>query len=358
MQRVPLLNPFPSPPPKRLEISGAENMKEMRYTSKSNAGFTLIEMMIAVTVGLFILGAVSAEAINSARSSRANDRTSELQTNGRYALDVLRRDVQHAGNTGLTPASGVVVVSAPGVVVTNDCAVGFSLQLGQPVWGVNDSNAGVTACIPNANYSRGDILAIRYADMNALTVQNAASAPTAAPVSAANNDIYFRSAYDGNSLFQVGVANPTAVGVSALASLPSPMQDQLLKSYVYYIGPNTTANDGIPALYRLGLRLGVMTPELVASGIENLQVRYGVLDTSGNTRYYEADGVNGVPSGSWPLVNSVRVWLLARNSGSERNEAYSNTTSYPMGDVNYTPTVGTNNQFRRQLYMATIQLRN
>jgi type IV pilus assembly protein PilW len=193
MQRVPLLNPFPSPPPKRLEISGAENMKEMRYTSKSNAGFTLIEMMIAVTVGLFILGAVSAVAINSARSSRANDRTSELQTNGRYALDVLRRDVQHAGNTGLTPASGVVVVSAPGVVVTNDCAVGFSLQLGQPVWGVNDSNAGVTACIPNANYSRGDILAIRYADMNALTVQNAASAPTAAPVSAANNGRCFRS---------------------------------------------------------------------------------------------------------------------------------------------------------------------
>jgi type IV pilus assembly protein PilW len=333
-------------------------MKEMRYTSKSNAGFTLIEMMIAVTVGLFILGAVSAVAINSARSSRANDRTSELQTNGRYALDVLRRDVQHAGQSGLTPpqtlSNGFFQV-APGVNVTNDCWAGFSFQLNQPVWGLNNTNndatGNVSACIPNANYSAAtDVLAIRYADMNALTVPVAAptTAPTAAPVSAVNNDIYFRSAYDASRLFQIGIANPTAIG-------NGPMQDQLLKSYVYYIGPNTAANDGIPALYRLSLRAGAMTPELVSSGIENLQVRYGVLDSAGNTQFLDA---NNVTVANWPLVNSVRVWLLARNSGSERNETYSNTTSYPMGDVNFTPTVGTNDQFRRQLYTATIQLRN
>ena len=320
-------------------------------------GFTLIEMMIAITVGLFILGAVSAVVVNSSRSSKANDRTSELQTNGRYALDMMRRDVQHAGQSGLTPAAGLLNAKntgffniVAGVAVTNDCSAGFSLQLEQPVWGVNDSNAGVTACIPNANYSRGDILAVRYADMQALTVNPAspASAPTAAPVSATNNDIYFRSAYDASRIYQVGGAAPSVIG-------NGPMQDQLLKSYVYYIAPNTTGNDGIPALYRVAMTAGSMSPELVASGIENLQVRYGVLDAAGNTQYLDA---NNVSAANWPLVSSVRIWLLVRNSDSEKGGAYSNTTTYSMGDVNYTPTAGTNDQFRRQLYTATVELRN
>jgi hypothetical protein len=51
-------------------------------------------------------------------------------------------------------------------------------------------------------------------------------------------------------------------------------------------------------------------------------------------------------------VNSVRIWLLARNARAETG--YSNTNSYVMGDVTYT----VNDSFRRQLFSAVVQLRN
>lgn len=326
------------------------NRVEIKMHSR---GFTLIEMMIAVTVGLFILGAVSAVAINSARSNRANDRTSELQTNGRYALDLIRRDVQHAGQSGLMPPTEMVssrtsgfFSTASGVAVTSDCSAGFALRLEQPIWGLNDTNPNASCpTIPTANYARGDVLVVRYADMTAYPVN--ATTPTAAPASLQANDIYYRSAYDTSRIFQKGVVAPVAVGTG-------PMQDQQLRTYIYYIQPNTTGADRVPSLHRLSLTAGAMTDELVASGIENLQVLYGSVNaTTGAIQYMNASAV-----ADWTTVKSVRVWILARNSGNERNEAYSNTTVYSMGDTTYTPTVGTNDQFRRQVYTATIDLRN
>jgi len=342
-------------------------MKQSAGKPQLPKGFTLIELMIAMTVGLFILGAVSAVAINSGRNARANDRTSELQTNGRYALDVIRRDVQHAGQSGLMPsttlqqaassvftiASGVAVLPA-GTGTVADCAPQFALQLQQPVFGIDDQsgtpNPYSATCIPTANYARGDILAVRYADMAnewPVSVASAASAPAAA----LTNDIYFRSSFSVSSLFQKGGTTPYQVGTV-------PIQDQLLRTFVYYISPyTTTVGDGIPALWRVNLVAGAMTPELVASGIDNMQVRYGVVDSSGNTQYLDASAISAT---SWPLVQSVRIWLLARNSSSERNEAYVNNTEYspttnPMGNLT---SLVPNDKYRRQLYMTTISLRN
>lgn len=342
-----------------------KHISQITDMSKKLSGFTLIELMIAVTVGLFILGAVSAVAINSGRNSRANDRTSELQSNGRYALDVIRRDVQHAGQSGLMPnatmqqgagvvfniASGVAVLPA-GTGTVDDCAPQFALQLQQPVFGIDDPGTSPysTTCIPAANYARGDILVVRYADMAnewPVTTASAASAPAAS----STNDIYYRSSYSVSTVFQNGVTTPYQVGTG-------PMQDQLLRTFVYYISPyTTTVGDGIPALWRVNLVAGSMTPELVASGIDNMQVRYGVVDASGFTQYLDASALTAT---SWPLVQSVRIWLLARNSNSERGESYVNTTDYspassPMGNQ---PSLIPNDQYRRQLYMTTISMRN
>lgn len=331
-------------------------MAMISKNQETQSGFTLIEMMLALTIGLFILGAIIAIAINSMSSNKANNLTSELQMSGRYALDTIRRDVQHAGQSGLMPNSTMVYAknsgfftAASGVAVTGDCGSGFALELDQPVTGSDDSNP--YPCI--SNYLQGDILAVRYADM-----QNSAIVPTASPTSppsfAAANDIYYRSSYSVSTLFQNGGTPPYVLGSGA-------MQDQLLRAYVYYISPySTTPGDGIPALWRVKLAGGAMTSELVASGIENLQLQYGAVDPSGNTQYLNASAINAWPSTtypSWAQVKSVRVWLLARTDGKEAG-SYSNQTAYKMGNITYTPTVGVNDQFRRQLYVTTIDMRN
>lgn len=334
-------------------------MATISKNTKAQSGFTLIEMMIALTIGLFILGAIMEVAINSGSSTKANNRTSGLQISGRYALDTIRRDVQHAGESGLTPSATLFSAKqsqsfniAPGVTVSGDCGAGFALELDQAVTGSDDSNPWTT-CIPAANYLQGDILVVRYADMQNLSMVNPAS-PTTPPAFAAANDIYFRSSYSFSTMFQNGVVTPYALGSGA-------MQDQLMKAYVYYISPyTTTPGDGLPALWRVKLVAGAMTPELVATGVENMQVQYGAVDATGNTQYFNASSISAWPSityPSWTQVKSVRIWLLVR-SDSKEDPGYSNTTAYTMGNVTYTPTVGVNDQYRRQLYVTTIDMRN
>lgn len=314
-------------------------------------GFTLVEMMVAMVIGLLILAALSSVAINSGKSTGTNDKTAELQSVGRYAIDVLRRDIQHSGQTGLTPPSGLVQAKAGGFftsavtpAIVNDCRTGFALELENPIEGGNDAIT-YPACIPTSLYDRGDVLVVRYADMTDFPATPNV-APTLAQVG--GGEVYFRSTYTHSGLYKQGGVVPLITG--------SPMQDQLLRTYVYFISRNTVATDGVPALYRLALNAGRMSPELVIGGIENMQIQYGVVDATSKTQFKNADVITA--NNEWGLVNSVRVWLLARNETAEVGENYSNTTTYTMGDINYVPVVGTNDKFRRQLYSTTIQLRN
>ena len=303
----------------------------------SDRGFTLVELMIAMTLGLFLMLTILASLLSATSMNRSNGRTAELQTNGQYALEVLRRDLLHAGFRGLTyvlPGTGT-----PGVIAS-ECVAGFAANIGMGIWGANDSNPFTGTCIPAARYSKGDILVSR----------RAALAPTAV---LAANQIYLRSSYERALVFK-GNAPPAFTEV--------PVQDFAIETYVYYISPYTTSaaeSPKIPALYRVPLNAGptMATPELVATGIENLQVQYGRLYTNGTTRYFDANNLSTVTStdttpSEWDEVRSVRLWLLARASAAE--VGYKNTSTYQMGDK----TISVNDGFRRQLYTTVVMLRN
>jgi hypothetical protein len=72
---------------------------------------------------------------------------------------------------------------------------------------------------------------------------------------------------------------------------------------------------------------------------------------AGTTQYFDANQITTVAE--WEDVNSVRIWLLARNTLPETR--YSNTIEYQMGDTIYGPN---DDNFRRQLFTTVVQLRN
>lgn len=304
-------------------------------------GFSLIEMMISATIGLMIVVALAGVLAGNSRSTKTNDRTSELQSNGRYALDHLKRELRHAGYRGYTWAEPNAPTTA--IAVNNECldagaATAFAQNIRQGIWGANDSNPYSANCLPAANYLRGDVLVIRRAD----------SAPAAALLA---NILYLRSSYAVGEVFQ-GTAAPAIAG--------APQADFALQQYVYYIGSDD--NDAaVPALRRVSLQGDAMVDEMVVSGIEQMQVQYGRLDTASNTQYSNASSISGASTDSpatlssygWDEVNSARIWLLARNSKAE--PGYANTATYTMGDVAYGPV---NDSFRRQTFTAVVQLRN
>jgi hypothetical protein len=106
-----------------------------------------------------------------------------------------------------------------------------------------------------------------------------------------------------------------------------------------------------------------MTPELVVTGIEHMQLQFGtntLNGTSYDTQFYDPNNAifnaadhSTTGKTSWDKISTVRIWLLARNSKPET--AFTDTATYTMGDVVYGPM---NDRFRRQVFTSVVQLRN
>ncbi len=64
---------------------------------KRQTGFSLIELMVAMTIGLFVLAGVTKIFFDSRGSDRLREGISDTQTNGRIALDLLGQDIERAG---------------------------------------------------------------------------------------------------------------------------------------------------------------------------------------------------------------------------------------------------------------------
>lgn len=319
---------------------------------KLAAGFTLIELMVAITIGLALVAGLATVLASSSSSSRTNDRTSEIQSDGRYALNSIKQELRQAGYRGYTWAEPNPVPPSSLGTITGECGDGTGLfisNIRQGIWGANDSNPFSANCIPDkVDAAGGDVLVMRLLD----------GTPVATPVA---NTLYFRSTYNAGEIFR-GTTVPAKVTGNPLASFA-------LQTYVYYVRAYTlspTESPLVPALYRVALQSdGSMSRELVASGIEQLQVQYGRLTTAPNTQFFDSFTAGNCPSCNldlgaaitstptvWDEVDSVRIWILARSATPE--PGYVNTTSYVMGDNTYT----VNDGFRRQLFTTVVQLRN
>jgi type IV pilus assembly protein PilW len=292
-----------------------------------SSGFSLIELMVALTIGLLIIAGMLSAFASSSSTGVTNARFAQLQTNGRYAIDFMRRELRHAGFFGLSWAN-FQKSGSTGTTSYGGCGANFVTRIEEPIWGADDTNAG--SCVPNADYARGDVLVVRRASLQPFTGTPAA------------NTLYVRTEFLQGTVY---------VGPTPPAYLQPPYEDFLLQTDIYYVSPYTTSSTEspqVPALYRLSLGSGpAMTKQLIASGIENMQVQYGVLANGAVTFHDAAD----VSAAEWVNVVAARIWLLARSTDAE--SGFSNTSTYTIGDQTITVADG----YTRQVFPLVVQLR-
>lgn len=324
-------------------------MSKLLSSTGKQHGFNMIELMISITIGLLVIAALTGVLVSNSRSSKTNERTSELQANGRYALDHLRTQLRHAGYRGYTWGVKAEQLRVEGIgIPANECLDGGSAagsfigNLRQSVWGANDSNPFSANCLATAPL-RGDLLVMR----------RVAGAPLIPPTALVAGNHYLRSTYTEAVMFAASGAQVATQGVPNVAG--TPLADFLVQEYVYYIGTDE-ADNTLPALRRLSLQGGAMVDQEVVGGIEHFEVQFSRIGTDLRTQYYDADGIVGNATADgftdWEEVVAVRIWLLARNTQPE--PGYTNTNTYRMGDVDY----AVNDSFRRQLFTTVVQLRN
>ncbi len=69
----------------------------IKYTKK-NKGFSLIELMVAMFIGLLLLTGIVTLFTNSNVVNRAQNGLARLQENGRFAIAMIKRDIEMAGH--------------------------------------------------------------------------------------------------------------------------------------------------------------------------------------------------------------------------------------------------------------------
>ncbi|MEE8304288.1 MAG: PilW family protein, partial [Candidatus Tectomicrobia bacterium] len=286
-----------------------------RRTPPPSPGFSLVELMVAMLIGLILTAGVILVFAGNRHSYNVNNSFAKVQESGRYALEALLRDVRLAGYWGGYEdlATNIEDTVDPASAGCNSGA--WARMAEQRIYGLDDTNNDGTAtgdytnadCIPA--YLRGDVLAVRHA------------VPfTSAPAALAANRNYIITDIDKASIFTTTVAPHVAP-----PGFLQPASIHELVAHAYYvaigngtcnIGLNPSAGQALPSLYRVTVTgPGVSAQQEIITGVQDFQVQYG-LDVNGDSSidgYVDGDTVGA----DWADVIAVRLWLLLRSPCSE-----------------------------------------
>ena len=308
--------------------------KNLNYKHRQS-GFSLIELMVAVTLGLFLMTALVEVLLSGNRSFTSANHLSRLQENGRIATSMIVTDLKRAGYMGGNSEVGNILGSLGPETPAISCATAdttWGRMVTEGVFGLNDTNAGY-ACIPNPSaaplaYLRGDVLTVRLAS------------PWVVTGALSDNLIYLRTSMFEGKIFKGSNEDTIENNID-----DTPQSVHELLSYAYYVGNSGRSCAGAPVPALLRVRMGPagqpLTDELLP-GVEHFQVQYNV-----NGQYLNANAVT-----DFSQVTSARIWLLIRAECAETG--FTDGRTYTLGGQNYTPGDG----FRRQLYSSVVMLRN
>lgn len=344
----------------------------MNGHAQAQMGFTLVEIMVSMVIGLLLVAGVVALAATGSQGNRQIERQVRQIENGRFAIDVLSDHLRHAGfYGGLYPP--VAPMPALPAALPDPCgaATPTFVENGMRLFlqGL-DSPAGDPAgsCLTDADHVDGtDVVTIRRAGTLARTPAYAAGRSALFLQAAAGDyrlDLGTQSDPDANGF---GVTQSNAAGLQVAA----PLRDWQVETF--YIAPRTrpvdaTPCDGdqsdagraIPTLMRLRLAGSAWCAEPLAAGIEMLQIEYGI-DTSDNGIPNQFEEQPDNPQ-EWADVVGLRLYLLARTQ--QPLGAATDPKTYRMGEGvpgpdgtdDFTPPAGDGH--KRHLFTSTVRLAN
>jgi type IV pilus assembly protein PilW len=374
-------------------------------------GFSLVELMVAMLLGLILIAGMVEIFTTSRFTYQVQDGLARVQENGRFALDVMKRDIRLAGYVGCSRLSLDQMTDINNTLQSTP--PDFNHMNGLQGWEAD--NTAPTEATQGAPYALDPTgLAVAQVDGNAATVAAAAGWGTGG-VGAAGLDTSV-SALPGSDVIRVWrlagaglqitnipgagagtvvdtVANTIiqdddillltdclsgdwvqacsiqTIGGGALrltlsngctpGNIPSlPLTVGVganvfkLQSHVYFVGKRGGATANPPALFRAPLdndgTLGAA--EELIEGVESMQITYGE-DTDGDLqadRYVVADAVV-----DWQEVTSVRLGLLL--ASVDEPGAFTDDTTYNVNGSWFDPA---DDRRLRKVFSTTIALRN
>jgi type IV pilus assembly protein PilW len=321
-----------------------------------NSGMSLIEIMIAVLIGLIMSAALISLFDNFSNMNRTQNGLARLQENGRYAIMRMKKDIENVGyqpcatismdspqridrgfatrpmmgfspqDNGL-PATGIIdtqfFIQGHECDDVGDCTPSIGLSPGGDPYGLVP-DAGTTA---DTRARKSDVLTVRYLAAEAVNVDDTdsestdsnftlAQDPTLPPLSLEDgDDLLVANCYNAMILnATVGSSNSVNVDISSveiagkditpsvkwaskgsLSSVYNFTKDFLTVTYYLGLKDHPYIENGyISSLYRI--ENGNAAQELI-EGVERFDLTYGVQYGDGRVAYLTADQVHNQEGG-------------------------------------------------------------
>lgn len=295
-------------------------------STKRQRGLSLVELMVAMIISLFLLGGVIQVYTANKSTYRFSEAMSRIQENARYALDTMARDLRMAGFWGCTVFDPTDTSNIQNNL--DSSGAGYDSELHDFI------NQPPVEGTENDGLNGSDSIRVRGSQPGQANVVSPYNSPTSAQIFINQaafvepGDIVLLTNCKGADIFQV--TNVTSGGGAAQQSIvhnsgtgspgnssgagpcaganPNCLSQTYggdsallkLQSARYYIAPGAS---GQPALWR---DINGNPQELV-EGVEQLQVLYGIDgDEDGVPEQY----VSSAAVADWRTVDTVRLMLL------------------------------------------------
>jgi type IV pilus assembly protein PilW len=320
--------------------------------------------MVAVVISLLMLLAVLQLFIDISRTNDEMAKTNVLIENGRFSLQLMQAEVQHAGFWGELDNNIDSPTAIPDPCVVAGWSATYKTNLiGIPVQAFPDAT-GLSGCGVTGVLTNSDVLLVRHANT---CVKGAAGCNGGA-------DTGWHIQISGCR--NVGTEDPYVIDKTAFplrtktCSLATPVPAAGLAplrkvvSKLYYLANN----DGVPTLMLVELVNGAYTaPQPLIEGVESFRVELG-LDTKGkNTLPVSIDNPGdgsadefkrctaATPCSLYDLSNvvAVKLYVLVRNTVA--TPGYADTKSYQLGS---SAIAAANDGFKRHVFATTVRLVN
>jgi type IV pilus assembly protein PilW len=323
------------------------------------SGLSLVELMVALTIGVLITISILTVYINSSRNFAIDERYARMQENARYALRVLGEDLVMSDFWGQMISTDTISTTLS--VTAGDCGDDPEIHNADSALLFNNQHdAGAVDQFTEC----ATISAQRQPDSDVILIKRVEGSPTARVcVDAADTEgdgataetittgtsslvtgtVYLRTnGVSGSLIDDASSGNPPTVGWSDWRYLPR----------VYFVRNHfETVGDGIPSLCRLDLDdTDLDALSCLAQGIEDMHLEFGIdTDQDGTANRYTA-----TPStADMETAVSARIHVLMRSD--QPVPYYTNTKTFLLGGV---AIPSANDGFLRNVFSTTVALRN
>lgn len=347
-------------------------------TLRKSAGFTLVEIMVALAIGALLLSGIVQVFISLKRTDRVAESLSRVQEAGRTAIDILAYDFRMIGYKGCADPAvveniNIVANNPPSTDFIRDSLRGFDVTANG--WAAGTELVDIDGGAARMARTSSDVISIMRASEDSAEVNehdnnNSNVKVLGNPLNLSQGDIAILADCDSMDIFRI--SNITGSGEVTFAhgnnqnsspKLSKPYTDENARmmsfiSNTYFVGDTGRKNQAGETVYALYRRDLSGTVDEIVEGVENLQITYGHEFVNGNRRFVPA-GTAGLDMAQ---VTSVKFSVLV--SSRDRVLEATDNNVYPMEGANVQPessggaVVYEDDGRLRRVFNMTVNLRN